>query len=190
MTLEKAVVMGASAGGLKALSEVFQSLPEDLATAVFVVLHIQARSGHQYAQVLQHGARWKVSVAQEKEVPELGHIYMAPPGYHLLVEADQSLSLSVDERVHYCRPAIDVLFESAARSFRDRLVGVLLTGANQDGTDGLRAIQKFGGWTIAQDPSDAEVSDMPASAVAAGVVDQIEPLGKIVGAIVDALEKH
>ncbi len=187
MTLERAVVIGASAGGLEALSKVFRRLPQDLGTAIFAVLHIQAQGGLQYAQVLQRTTQWPVRVAQEKVLPEEGNIYLARPGYHLLIEADESLSLSVDEPVQYCRPAIDVLFESAARSLQGRLVGVLLTGANQDGTEGLRAIQSFGGRTIAQDPSDAVAPEMPASAIAAGVADQVLPLDEIANAIVEAL---
>ena len=104
---------------------------------------------------------------------------MAPPNYHLLIEPDQTFTLTIDERVNYARPSIDVLFETAAEVFREHLIGIILTGANNDGSHGLKRIKELGGMAIVQDPETAEVDSMPKAAVAACAVDHVLSLEEI-----------
>jgi two-component system chemotaxis response regulator CheB len=120
-----------------------------------------------------------VSEAEEKMPARPGHVHISPAGYHLLLEADETFALSVDAKVRNVRPAIDVLFESAADVWTDGLIGVILTGANDDGTAGLKAIKAQGGFVIAEDPDEAFADTMPRSAIAAGVVDCVLPLDAI-----------
>jgi two-component system, chemotaxis family, protein-glutamate methylesterase/glutaminase len=120
-----------------------------------------------------------VKEAEEKERICPGNIYIAPGNYHLLVERDRTMSLSVDEKVSYARPAIDVLFETAAETYRASLIGILLTGANHDGTRGLKKIKENGGLTIVQDPDTAEAAAMPRSAIEAHAASQVLPLPAI-----------
>jgi two-component system chemotaxis response regulator CheB len=120
-----------------------------------------------------------VKLAEDKEPPRPAVIYLAPPDYHLLVEADYSLALSQEDRVNYSRPSIDVLFESAAEVYLDTLIGVIMTGANADGSKGLMKIKSYGGLTVVQAPETAEVDTMPMSAIDSVDVDYIMPLDKL-----------
>jgi two-component system chemotaxis response regulator CheB len=108
-----------------------------------------------------------------------GMAYLAPPNYHLLLEPDRTFTLTIDERVNYARPSIDVLFETAAEAYKDKLIGIILTGANNDGSKGLKKIKEFGGLAIVQDPETAEVASMPRAAILTSVVDHIIPLEEI-----------
>ena len=119
-----------------------------------------------------------VADANDKTPIEPGHVYLAPPDYHLLVQPGY-FSLSTDDRVHFARPSIDVLFESAADAYRERVVGVILTGANADGAAGLSRIKRSGGVAVVQDPLTAERNEMPGAALAATAADAILPLGEI-----------
>ena len=120
----------------------------------------------------------EVVAAHDKEPLRPGHVYVAPPDYHLLVEPGH-LALSTDDHVQFARPSIDVLFESAADAYGERVVGVLLTGANEDGADGLARIAAAGGFTIAQDPATADRPEMPAAAVARGAARRVLELERI-----------
>ncbi len=175
----QALVVGASAGGIYALSTVFSSFPQDFPLPVLVVQHMHPHLKSQLAHILQKKTALKTQEAEEKESIKSGIIYIAPPNYHLLVELDRSLSLSTDGRVNYARPAVNVLFESAADAYQDRLIGLILTGANNDGATGLRRIKQAGGYTIVQEPHTAESSSMPEAACAATEVDIILPLEEI-----------
>ena len=118
-------------------------------------------------------------------------IYIAPPNYHLLVEADRTFSLSIDEPVNYARPSIDVLFETAADVYKTNLIGVILTGANTDGSHGLKRIKETGGLSVVQDPSTAEADTMPRAAIAAVDVDYVLPLeeiGKVLTMLADGVK--
>jgi len=163
----RAVVIGASAGGVQALSQVLPSLPVDFPLPVLVVVHIPPRRDNALVDLFAGKCRIPVKEAEDKEPLEPGTIYFAPPDYHLLVEAGGTLALSSDEPVNHSRPAIDVLFESAADAFGTGLAGIVLTGANSDGAEGLRAICAAGGQAIVQDPVSAEVATMPRAALAA-----------------------
>jgi len=174
-----AIVIGASAGGFAALSEVLPRLAEGLPQAVVVVQHLYPGSGGYLIEFLSRRCVLPVKEAEEKEPLLPGTIYLAPSGYHLLIERDRTFSLSVDDKVHYARPSIDVLFESAAEAYGAKLIGVILTGANDDGAAGLAAIKGQGGLAIVQDPTTAEVPYMPQSAIKATVVDHVLDLAAI-----------
>ncbi len=161
----KAVVIGASAGGVQALSLVLPALPADFPVPVLVVVHIPPRRDNALVDLFGGKCRVPVKEAEDKEPLAPGTIYFAPPDYHLLVETDGTIALSSDEPVNHSRPAIDVLFESAADAFGAGLAGIVMTGANSDGAEGLRAICAAGGQAIVQLPATAEVATMPEAAL-------------------------
>lgn len=161
----EAVVIGSSAGGLNALKTLFRGLDRNFKLPVIMVQHISPDSENYMVHILNDLKKIPVKEADEKERPVPGTAYMAPPNYHLLIEPDRTFTLTVDERVNYARPSIDVLFETAAEAYKDTLIGIILTGANNDGSRGLKKIRDFGGLTIVQDPETAEVDSMPRAAV-------------------------
>jgi two-component system chemotaxis response regulator CheB len=163
----EAIAMGASAGGLRALSSILSALPADFPVPIFIVQHTLASPSDILPDLLDGRCLLTVRQAEEKEAPEAGRVYVAPPDYHLMVEMDRRLSLSVDPPVNYARPSIDVLFETAAEAYGSALVGVVLTGANSDGARGLRKIKDLGGFALVQDPATAEAAVMPQSALEA-----------------------
>jgi two-component system chemotaxis response regulator CheB len=165
-TSAEAIVIGASAGALEALSVILPSLPADYKLPVCVVVHLPPDKKSILAELLQAKCRIKVREAEDKEPISGGTAYFAPPDYHLLVETDRSLSLSNDEPVLYSRPSLDVLFESAADAYGPKLIAVVLTGANQDGAEGLKAVAEAGGTAIVQTPEGAYASAMPEAAIA------------------------
>ncbi|NEW84628.1 MAG: chemotaxis protein CheB [Mariniphaga sp.] len=176
----EAIVIGVSSGGLNAMKIMFSLLPADFKTPVIIVQHISPRSENQWINLLNDKSKLHIKEADEKEKIETGIVYIAPPNYHLLVEKDRTFSLTIDERVSFARPSIDVLFESAAEAYTSKLIGVVLTGSNSDGTNGIRRIQEYGGLTVVQNPQTAESAYMPASAIAAMKPDFILPLEEIV----------
>lgn len=175
----RAVVMGASSGGLEALAAVLCALDKDFPLPVAVVQHLGPEPDSYLARHLDAKCALHVKEADEKELLAPGTVHIAPPNYHLLVEQDGTLSLSVDKRVCYARPSVDVLFESAAVAFGGALVGVVLTGGNEDGRDGIAAIRRAGGLAVAQDPEDAAAPAMPRAAITGPGVDHVLPLSGI-----------
>jgi two-component system chemotaxis response regulator CheB len=165
--LVRAVVIGASAGGVEALNRLFAALPAPPPVPVLVALHIAPQGSIIVGAFRRVAEGTRIKEAEDKETLRPGAIYFAPPNYHLLVEKDLSVSLSVDEPVHFARPSIDVLFESAAEACGENLLGVLLTGANDDGAAGLLAIHRAGGLTVVQDPATAQSPEMPTAALKA-----------------------
>ncbi len=161
----KVVVVGASAGGLYALKKLLPALPASFSCSMLIVQHMSPHSDSYMARMLNELSVVTVKEADEKELIRPGTVYIAPPDYHLLVEADYTLSLSVEEKVNYSRPSIDVLFETAADVYGIHLMGIILTGANDDGSNGLYAVKKNGGFIIVQDPNDAESPAMPRAAI-------------------------
>jgi two-component system chemotaxis response regulator CheB len=176
------IAIGASAGGLHALTTVLCALPGDFAAPIAVVQHLDPRYRSLIAQIL--GRRTALSVRQVVDgiQTQIGTVYVAPPDYHLLVNEDGTLSLTQTVPVHFVRPSVDLLFESLARSFRDRAVAVILTGSGTDGASGASAIKHMGGTVIAQDDR-AEFPAMPAAARAATAVDLVLPLEEIAPAL-------
>jgi two-component system chemotaxis response regulator CheB len=173
------IVIGVSAGGMQALSTLLPALPNDYKIPVAIVQHIGANNNNYlpsyYAKICQLAVSWASPTMPITE----GHIYFAPPNYHLLVENDRTFNLSVDDRVNHSRPSIDVLFDSAANVFREKLVGVILTGASFDGSKGLRNIKNHNGLTLVQDPDEAEVDTMPRAAIEAVGVDKTFSLNEL-----------
>lgn len=161
----EAVVIGASAGGVQALLTVLSALPRSLRLCVIVVLHLPEDRESQLAEIFQFRLPIAVREAADKEAITPGTLYFAGPGYHLSVEMDRTFSLSSEEPVHYSRPAIDILMESAADVYGPALAGILLTGANKDGAEGMARIQQLGGLTVVQEPAEAEAPTMPEAAI-------------------------
>jgi two-component system chemotaxis response regulator CheB len=174
-----AVAIGVSAGGLAALHAIIPLLGNEFPVHVLIVQHMGPDSKNFLVSHLTKSCRCRVKEAEDKDRPQQGTVYVAPPNYHLLVEEDKSLALSTQERVNFSRPSIDVMFTSAAEAHQDRLVGVVLTGANNDGTAGLGTIKKYGGLTIVQAPETAAEPTMPRSAITAVDPDHVLPLEDI-----------
>ena len=168
-----AIVIGASAGGLYTITGILQSLPANYPVPIIVVQHRAKDERSLLEEVLQQKCKIKIKQADEKEVIQRGFVYFAPTDYHLLVESNGTFSLSYDAPVNYSRPSIDVLFETAAAVFKQRLLGIILTGANKDGALGMKKIRKLGGTTIAQQPETAEYPEMPKAAIITGAIQHI-----------------
>lgn len=161
----QAIVIGASAGAVQALSAILPRLPADYPLPVLVVVHVpDAPSG--LTTLFASKSAIAVREPEDKEPIVPPGVYLAPPGYHLLVETDRSVALSADAPVLFSRPSIDVLFESAADSYGANLLGVILTGANEDGARGAVAVHAAGGTVLVEDPATAYAAAMPSAALA------------------------
>jgi two-component system chemotaxis response regulator CheB len=163
----RAVVMGGSAGGMDALGRILTRLPKDFPLPIVIVLHVLGDQPSLLSEIMGAKTELRVKEVEEKEQIEAGTIYFASPGYHLLIERDQSFSLSTEAPVNFSRPSIDLLFETASDAFTTHLVGVLLSGANQDGAKGLQRIQEAGGLALVQDPASSQIRTMPDAGIAA-----------------------
>jgi two-component system chemotaxis response regulator CheB len=161
----EAIVIGASAGGVDALVELLPALPGDFGPATVCILHVPADRESRLAELFAARLSLPVLEAQDKQPLEPGTVYFAGAGYHLSIEQDRVFSLSCEPPVHYARPAIDVLMESAADAYGTALAGILLTGANIDGAAGMQRIRQRGGLTVVQDPKEAQAATMPAEAI-------------------------
>jgi two-component system chemotaxis response regulator CheB len=174
-----AVVIGASAGGVEALTGILPALPATFRPALLIVLHVPRERPSLLADIFANRCALPVREADDKEPVEPGTVYFAPPDYHMLVEKSRQIALSTDEPVHYSRPSIDVLFESAADAYTDRLLGIILTGANSDGAAGLHAVHRAGGVTVVQRPDSAKVPLMVVSALQRNPADFVLSLTEI-----------
>jgi two-component system, chemotaxis family, protein-glutamate methylesterase/glutaminase len=172
------ICVGASWGGLHAVGELLRDLPEEVDQPVVLAQHRFPDSLTALPELLGLRTRRRVVDVEDKTAIERNHVYIAPPDYHLLVERG-SFALSIDERVQFARPSIDVLFESAANTYGAGVIGVILTGANEDGAAGLARIKQCGGVAVVQDPAEAERRAMPDAAIAATVADAVLPLQEI-----------
>jgi len=175
----EAVVIGGSAGGVDALAGLLPALPEGYPLPVFCILHLPGDRESRLAALFGERLRLPVREAADKEPIAPGTVYFAGSGYHLSIERDRTFSLSCEAPVSYARPAIDVLMASAADAYGPALAGILLTGANHDGADGLAAIRAHGGLTVVQDPADAQVPTMPLAALARARPRLVLPLARI-----------
>ena len=174
-----AVVIGASAGGIEALTVLLPALAPGLLPPVFIVLHLPRDKPSVLAEIFTRKCAVPVREAEDKETVAGGTIYFAPSNYHLLVDEGPQLSLSADDPVHHSRPSIDVLFESAAEIYGRRLLGIILSGANEDGACGLAAIHDAGGVTVVQSPETARAPNMALSALKLRPADRVLPLDGI-----------
>lgn len=178
------VVIAASAGGLTAISQVLSDLPADFPAAIAIVQHIEPNYRSLMAEILNRRTSLQVKQATEQDGLKPGWVYIAPPNHHLLINSDSSFSLTQSALVNFVRPSADLLFETAAASYQERAIAVVLTGTGHDGGMGVQAINKRGGIVIAQDRETAKYFGMPQAAIKTGVVDFILPLPKIAPALV------
>lgn len=184
----EAIVIGASAGGVEALLNLLGPLRKGFVLPIIIVLHLPEERRSQLAEVFARRLALPVHEACDKQDIVGGTVYFATPGYHLSVEQDRTLSLSLEDRVHHSRPAIDYLFQSAADAYGPRLAAVLLTGANHDGARGLAVVKRHGGLTIVQDPEEAQVATMPLAALNIQQPDHVLPIHGI-GRLLVELER-
>jgi two-component system chemotaxis response regulator CheB len=181
------IVIGTSSGGVEALRTIVAALPSDFAASLFVVMHSAANSPGLLDKILQRETTLRVEIAQNNQKFKPGHIYVAPPDHHLILEPG-IICLSRGPKENRFRPAVDPLFRSAAQTYGPRVVGVILTGGLDDGTAGLWAIKQLGGTTVVQEPAEALAPSMPASALRNVKVDYCVPLveiGPLLGKLVD-----
>ena len=178
------VAVAASAGGLNAISMLLGALPRDFPTPIVVVQHLDPRHRSLMADILSRRTTLTVKQAEQGEQLTVGTVFIAPPDRHLLVNTDDTLSLTQTELVHFLRPSADLLFESVAASHRDRAIAVVLTGTGSDGAMGVQAIKKMGGTVIAQNEQTAEFFGMPGAAIQAGCVDFTLAITEIAPALV------
>ncbi len=177
------VVIGTSLGGLSALKKVLKDLPRDFPLPIAIVQHRHKESDNTLSLFLQQFTPLPIQEVEDKDEILPGRVYLAPADYHLLVEPGY-FALSTDGPVSYARPSIDVLFESAADVYAEQVIGVILTGANHDGSRGLVRIKMRGGLAIVQEPATAECRIMPEAAISAVAVDEVLPLSKIASHLV------
>ena len=173
------IVIGGSWGGLSAVMKILEGLPAQFAIPIVLVLHRGKHYRSHLDSLLQAKVAMRVKEAEEKENILPGHVYLASPNYHLLIEEDHTFSFDLSEPVHYSRPSIDVTFESVAEVFGSKAAGIILTGANQDGSAGLQSIAAAGGITLVQDPAEAESSVMPQAALDKRPSHYVLPLAQI-----------
>lgn len=182
-------MIGCSAGGINVLSDLLPQIPSSIRQSIVVVLHLPANSNDTTARLLDDSCSIRVKEAEDKEVLEPSVIYFAPANYHLLIEKDFSFALSSDEAVNFSRPSIDVLFESAAKVYDNRLICIVLSGASQDGSAGLKHVRERGGVTIVQDPDTAEAPFMPSSALKTKMVDHRLSVEDIAQLLLDLIKE-
>ena len=185
-----AVVIGASAGGLNAVSTLLSKIPENYALPIIIVQHRAKEEKELLEEILSQKCKIKVKQADEKEKIIGGIVYVAPPDYHLMVEHDRTFSLSKDPAVKHSRPSIDVLFETASNVYKDELVAVILTGASDDGADGIKLVHHHHGLTIAQNPGEAVHPAMPVSSIRTGSIKRILSLNEIQGFLLQLSKKQ
>lgn len=173
------VALAASAGGLHALSQVLSGLPVEFPVPLVVVQHLNPQHSALMADILNRRTALWVKEAEHGEHLVAGRVYLAPPNYHLVVNADRTLSLTQTEFVNFVRPCADLLFESVANIYQNRAIAVVLTGKGVDGTQGVQAIKNNGGITIAQDEATSNSFGMPGSAIDTGAIDFILPLSEV-----------
>jgi two-component system, chemotaxis family, protein-glutamate methylesterase/glutaminase len=178
------VALVGSAGGLRGFVHVLGELPDDLGAAVVILLHLQAAHPSMLSTILARSSRLPVKQAEGGDRLEAGHVYVAPPGTHLLVRTDGSLQLDATPPVHFLRPSADVLLESLATAYAADCLAVVFSGTGSDGAAGALALKASGGVVLAQDEESSEYFGMPSAAIASGAVDQVLALDQIAGAVV------
>ena len=185
------LVIGLSAGGTPLIKQLLAALPKDYSLAVAIVAHLPQGYESNLAQQLDAVTDLPVTEARDKEPIVAGHVYVAPPDYHLLIEQNHqfTFALSEDDPVKSVRPSIDVLFSSAAEVFGASLIAVILSGANSDGADGMAVVKELGGLCIVLDPLEAEFSTMPNAVIQQVDVDYIVSMEDIISLLVSVDEK-
>jgi two-component system, chemotaxis family, protein-glutamate methylesterase/glutaminase len=176
----EAVIIGGSSGSMEITIALLKALRPSYPLPVIIILHRLKNSESTLDSILKMSSQYKnLKEADEKEKIRPGFAYIAPANYHLLIEDDRTFTLDDSELVNYSRPSIDVSFQSASAIYKEKLIGILLTGANADGAEGMRSIKERGGLTIVQDPTAAQFATMPQSAINATSIDHILNINEI-----------
>ncbi len=176
----RAIVIGGSAGSFKPITNMLAAIPQELPIPVFLCLHRLKHVRHGFVEALSIRSTKKVSEPTDKEKIASKRVYLAPANYHLALEFNGTVSLSTEPLVNNSRPAIDILFSSAAYAYGKGILGILLSGANRDGAQGMRLIRQLGGTTIVQDPQEATINAMPSAALAVTEIDHILKIEEII----------
>ncbi len=184
----EAVIIGCSAGGMEPLRLILRGLPADFNAALIIISHSSPSQEFLLPEILAKDCQLPVQEATERNQVLTGQVYLAPPNYHLLIEQERVFSLSVDERVNYSRPAIDISFSSAAEVYRHHLIGIVLSGANFDGAQGLKQIQQQGGLTLVQNPETAFAKSMPQAALP--YADQVLTPEQLMQTLIQRCQPH
>ena len=179
VTKYQAIVIGGSAGSLAVLFEIFPVISNDLNATIILVLHRKNSSDSSLSALLATKTQLPTKEVEDKDEILPGNVYLAPADYHLLLEKNYTFSLDYSEKINFSRPSLDVTFESAADVFGSSLVAILLSGANDDGTSGLKAVKKAGGFTIVQKPESAQMAFMPQHAINNADVDKIMDISEM-----------
>ena len=187
--IQKLVVIGGSAGSLDVLLLLCDQLPVLKDVSIVVILHRKNQADSTLTDLLSYKTNMPVYEVEDKDELKAGQIYVAPADYHLLFEDENTFSLDSSEKLNYSRPSIDMSFQSAAEVFGNRVIGLLLSGANADGTEGMRIIHEHGGYTIAQDPATATVGFMPQQAIDLGIIQKIAQPGEMQSLIVSLIQQ-
>jgi two-component system chemotaxis response regulator CheB len=178
------LAVAASLGGPAALGSILSRLPLEFPASVLVVQHLSMRSAPLIIDQMRRSSALPITIAVDGDLPLPGHVYLAPPEHHLVVGNDRRLSLNRQPRVKFCRPAAEPLFASVAGTYRERALGLVLTGCNTDGAMGVQALKWMGGRVLVQDPATARAAGMPRAAIATGLADYVIPLELIPAALV------
>ena len=176
----EALVIGGSAGSFRLIIQMLEVLPENISMPVFLCLHRLKQVRRGFEETLAKISRLPLSEPSDKERIWGGYLYLAPANYHMLIENKKMIALSIDDPIQYSRPSIDICFATAAEVYKQGLLAILLSGANQDGTQGIAAVKRRGGYAIVQDPADCEIATMCESAIKLTIPDQILTLPEII----------
>ena len=179
-TKYRAIVIGGSAGSFQPITRILASIPEDFPIPIFLCLHRLKHVRHGFVEALSIKSNKKVQEPLDKETIKRGSVYLAPANYHMAVELGNTISLSTEGLVNNSRPSIDVTFETIAYAYRDKLVGILLSGANKDGAFGMAKVKQKGGLTVIQDPEESMINTMPSAALKTTTIDYSLTVEKII----------
>ena len=181
--LNKAIVIGGSAGSYKIVLKILSFLPKNPGIPIFICLHRLRSARKGFAETLHARSSYQVIEPEDKEKIELNKIYVAPANYHMYIENKNTIALSIEDEINHSRPSIDITFQSAAEAYRNNLMGIILSGANHDGAFGLLKIKEHGGLTIVQNPEECEISVMPLACVENNSADKVQSVTEIIHSI-------
>ena len=186
----KAVLIGGSAGSFQGVTRILSSVPKDFALPIILCLHRLKHVRHGFEEALSIKSAKPVTEPFDKESIKKGGVYLAPSNYHLAVELGNTFSLSTEEAINNSRPAIDVTLDTASYTYREKVVGILLSGANKDGAMGMKKIKDRGGLTIVQDPQECMIDTMPTAAMSLTTIDYILGIDQIIEFLLELDQQH
>lgn len=179
----RAIIIGGSAGSYKVVMKIISNLPKNLNVPFFICLHRLRSARNGFAETMRIRTVFKIIEPVDKETIELNKIYIAPANYHMMILNNKTIGLSVEEEINHSRPSIDLAFHSAAETYKNNLMGIILSGANHDGAFGMLKIKENGGITIAQHPDECEISVMPLSCIENQGAGSIQTVNEIIQSI-------